>query len=364
MEYASYKYSDLAKKYDNFTAPAYEIHLGGMTLRSDQSKIASLEVELAADGTAGGCSFAVEGMYDAAQSEWAGELLENVTLGAKLVVNGGYVRKKELFYGYVDDYTLDFSPDGAPRVQITGIDGLGFLMSQREPCYAGQRKAADIVREILNKSVSAGFAKKVSVGQLQGFETPLVKEQVDDWRFLNLLGQRYGATLMAVGGELIFDTLMDQSKTILTLTMGQNLQRFQKRMSLAHQVGQVEIFGRDVNQKAIKGTASSVTVGGSGKSAAQLVPTFKNTVLREYSEFVRTQEECRKLAQVRLNGIAMGLISGEGQCVGIPELTPGRYLEIDGSDDQVKGLYFLTKVRHLFTQENYQTAFEFKGAKL
>ena len=49
MEYASYKYSDLAKKYDNFTAPAYEIHLGGMTLRSDQSKIASLEVELAAD---------------------------------------------------------------------------------------------------------------------------------------------------------------------------------------------------------------------------------------------------------------------------------------------------------------------------
>ena len=54
----------------------------------------------------------------------------------------------------------------------------------------------------------------------------------------------------------------------------------------------------------------------------------------------------------------------EGECVGIPELTPGRYLEIDGSDEQVKGLSFLTKVRHLFTQENYQTSFEFKGAKL
>ena len=33
-------------------------------------------------------------------------------------------------------------------------------------------------------------------------------------------------------------------------------------------------------------------------------------VLREYSEYARTQEECSRLAQNRLNSIAMGLVSG------------------------------------------------------
>ena len=237
-------------------------------------------------------------------------------------------------------------------------------MSNREPLYAGQRKTAEIVKGILNKAVSAGFSKSVTVGTLTDFETPLVKEQVDDWRFLTLMARRYGASLLVVDGEMIFDTAIDNDKEILALTLGVGLNRFSKRVSLAHQVGKVEIYGRDVNQKPIQGTASSVTVGGSGKSAAQLVSAFKDACLREYSEFARTQNECQKLAQNRLNSLAMDFVSGEGECVGIPELIPGRYLKIEGSDSHTNGLYFLTKVRHSFSEAGYTTSFEFKGAKL
>ena len=360
MDQATYTYTALAEKYQQFAAPSFEVTLGGSVVEN----ISELEVEITADGTAGGCTFLVEGLYDHTQSSWPESLLRQVALGARLTVSAGYVKRREIFYGCVDEYSLEFDEDGAPRVKVSGIDGLGYLMSQREPLYAGQRQAADVVRAILNKSVSAGFAKSVTVGTLKGFVTPIVKEQVDDWRFLNLLAQRYGASLLVVDGEMIFDTAMDHTAAILTLTAGLGLRRFQKRVSLANQVGQVEILGRDVNQKPVKGAASSVSVGGSGKSAAQLVPAYQKAVLREYSEFVRTQEECRALAQARLNSIAMGLVTGEGQCVGLPELIPGRYLTIDGSDDQVNGTYFLTKVRHLFSNEGFETVFEFKGAKV
>ena len=60
----------------------------------------------------------------------------------------------------------------------------------------------------------------------------------------------------------------------------------------------------------------------------------------------------------------MDFVSGEGECVGIPELIPGRYLKIEGSDSHTNGLYFLTKVRHSFSEAGYTTSFEFKGAKL
>lgn len=364
MDKATYKYIDLANKYDDFSAPAFEITLGGKELSRAKATVTELEVELNADGTAGGCSFSIEGLYDYEQSSWNSEIASLIEVGAELTVKAGYVKKEEVFYGYVDDYAMEFSPEGAPRIQVSGIDGLGYLMSCRQPFYAGQRKAAEIIKSVLNKAVSAGFARSVTVGSLKDYEVPLVKEQLDDWRYLQLMAQRYGASLMVVDGEMVFDTTMSNTKEILTLTMGVGLERFCKRVSLAHQVGEVEIYGRDVNQKPIHAAVNTVTVGEGSKSAAQIVSAFKKASLREYSEFARTEEECRKLAQNRLNGIAMGFVSGDGQCVGIPELIPGRYLKIDGSDKSINGLYYLTKVRHVFSEAGYHTAFEFKGAKL
>lgn len=364
MDKATYTYTALSQKYHGFIAPACEITIGQRTIRGNTKLIPDLEVELTADGTASGCSFTIDGQYDIGGSRWKDDLDKAVQVGAKLIVRGGYEKQKELFYGFVDDYTFELTSEDAPKVRITGVDALAYLMNLREPYYGGKEKAAQIVRKILNRGVAAGFAKSVTVGQLSDFETPIVKEQIDDWKFLNVMAQRHGATVLAVDGELIFDKLADNTAPILTLTHNNNLRSFIKRVSLAHQVGFVEIWGRDVNQKAVKGTASSVSRGGGGRSAAQVVGSLRDAGLREYSEFARTEKECQMLAQNRLNGIAMGFVSGEGSCVGIPEIIAGRYVRIDSDDPAIRGSYFLTKVRHSFTLDGYTTSFVFKAAKI
>ncbi len=364
MDQGSYLFEVLEKRYDHFRTPKCEVSINGNPLSKNKIAISSLEVELSADGTAGGCSFTIDGQYNYEHSKWENNALELVKPGAKISIRGGYAQgDKELFFGYVDDYTIEFQQDGPPRLSVSALDGLGYLMSFREPLYGGKRKAAEIVKSILQKSVSAGFAKKITMGTLPDFETPILKEQVDDWKFLNLMAQRCGVTLFTVAGEMIFDNVISRSSPILTLSIGRGLISFQKRVSLAHQVGQVEVWGRDVKQKAIKGTASRLSIGGSGKSATELVPDLSKAVLREYSEYARTQEECSRLAQNRLNSIAMGLVSGSGLCIGLPELIPGRYLKITGGDASSNGRYFITKVRHLFDENGYQTAFEIRGAK-
>ena len=344
-----------------------EITLGGTKLDTSKTPVTSLEVELSAEGAAGGCTFTVEGLFDYENSKWQNDLAKTVKPGASLEVSGGYVKKAPLFYGYVDEYTLEHSGEGAPKVIVSGIDGLGFLMNCREPYYGGAKKGKEIITEILKKSVSAGFAKSVTVDSgnvLQDFETPILKENVDDFRFLRILAERYGMVLMAINGELIFDALWQNTDPIITLTIGKGLLSFNKRVSLKGQVGKVVLWGRDVNQKFIQASASSVTAGGKGKSAAQLVSGLEKAVLREYSEYARTEGELARLAQARLNGIAMGLVSGEGTCVGIPELIPGRYITIEGMEDQANGSYFISKVTHSFTTEGYFTRFEVKGAKV
>lgn len=363
MDQSSYTFSALESKYEKFRAPSFEITVGSKVFTSVQYPIYPLTVELAADGSASGCTFVIEGQYNYTASKWENNLDGVIKPGAKLIVKGGYVKQKELFYGYVDDFELEYDGSGAPRITVTGIDGLGYLMSCGEPLYGEQKPAADLVKAILNKSVTAGFAKSVTVGSLTGYATPLVKEKEDDFKFLKMLAGRYGASLFALDGELIFKDVASKSTPLLTLTVGVGLTQFRKRISLAHQVGQVEICGRDVDQKPVKGSARSVSVGSSGKSAAQLVPALKKAKLQEFSEFVRTEAECVKLAQARLNSIAMGLVSGTGTCVGIPELIPGRYVKIEGVDKGTVGIYFLNKVTHSFTEEGYRTTFEVRGAK-
>lgn len=364
MDKSSYTMQGLYQKYDRFSAPSFRITIDGKKFDSSTYHIPTLEVEQRADGTAGGCTFTAEGQYDRESHKWQNSLTSVIKPGAKLSITGGYVSQKELFYGYVDEYRIEFPEDGgAPRITVTGIDALGYLMNQQKPIYGGKKKGAEVVKTILNKAVSAGFARKVTVGMLTDYEAPIVKEGGDDWKFLNMLAARYGVTLFVLNGELIFDNVAKQTSPILTLDLGRGLRSFEKRVSLAHQVGKVEIYGRDINQKSIVGAATTVSVGGSGKSAAKLVPALSQAVLREFSEFVRTQAECKRLAQARLDGIAMGLVSGRGRCVGIPELIPGRYLKIQGGDSQSNGSYLLTQVRHLFQPGGYVTEFEIKGAK-
>ena len=363
MDQGSYTFESLAKKYDNFTAPGFEIQVNGKEMAPAKYHIPGVEVEISSSGSVGGCNFSIEGQYDYQNKKWLNDAAKMIKPGAKLTVLGGYKTRKKLFYGYVDDFALEFDQDGTPLIKVNGLDGLGYLMNMCQPFYSGEKKPKQIVQSILQKSQSAGFAKKIKVGQLTGFDTPIIKEQMDDWKFLQLMAERYGASLFAVDGELIFDNVMTKTSPILTLTMNKTLRTFSRRVSLAHQVGKVEIMGRDVNQKAIQGTANRVTAGGEGKTAAEWLTGLKEALLREHSEYVRTQKECEILAQHRLNSIAMGFVSGEGECIGIPELIPGRYIKIDGGDELTNGTYFLTKIVHRFSPDEYTTRFEVKGAK-
>ena len=363
MDKGSYTFQALSTKYEDFRGPAFLIKINDTALNSAEMPIASLEVELSADGSAGGCHFAVESLYDFAQSKWINNLAKTIQVGAKLEVTGGYVKQEPLFYGYVDEFSMEYSGSAPPRLSVTGVDGFGFLMSCQEPIYGGKKKPQKVVEDILTKAVSAGYAKSKTVGNLTGFEVPVIKEKMDDFKYLRLLAQRYCMSLFAVAGELIFDNVVGNSSPLISLTVGAGLLDFQKRMSLQGQVGEVEIWGRDENQKFIKGTANSVSIGGAGKTAVELAPKFKQTALREYSEYVRTEKECMELAQARLDNQALNFVSGKGNCVGIPELIPGRYLSIKGLGDEAEGNYFISKVRHQFTGSGYYTQFEVKGAK-
>lgn len=365
MDKGMYPFDVLKLKYKGFFAPECEITIGSLKLKNTEVSIPEIEVELAADGTAGGCRITIADKYDYKSTSWDSKLVSALKVGAKLKVSMGYSSKSEVFFGYVDDYTIEYNEDTGPRIYITGLDGLGYLMSVRSRVYAGEKKVGELVKQLLNDAVSAGAAEKMTVGlSVKDMTVQRIVEGEDSFTFLNTLAKQIGANFFCVDGEIVFDAVSSFSLAITTLEYGKGLIRFSKRLSLANQPSKVIIHGRDINNAPIKGEAKSTTLSGDGKGAADTASKLlKKSVYEEENPLVLTADECKKLAQNRFDDLAQNFVHGEGVCIGIPELIPGRFIKVAGMDKNTNGSYFLKKVVHVYNEDGYYTRFEVRGAK-
>ncbi len=364
MDTGSYQFKSLEEKYGGFLAPAFEVSVGGKKLDSSKVHFSSITVDIDAGSGAGGCSFTVEAQYDYENSKWDNDLLGTIQVGEKLEIKAGYVKKESVFYGFVDDYTINYSVDAAPSLTVNGIDAKGFLMNAKDRKYMSEKSTTAVVKEILNECVSKGYAKKVTVGTIKDFDAELIQEEMDDYKFLCFLAQVYNMSFFVIDGEIVFDSMMKKTSSLIELTLGVSLLSFSKSVSLRNQVGKVVVYGIDPKTlKPITGEASSTSASGAGKEAGDVARGFDGIVEKEVSFFVQTPEECKELAQARFDQRAYQFVSGKGRCVGIPELIPGRYVELKGFDKSASDKYFVSKVTHEYSPDGYYTNFEVKGAK-
>ena len=133
----------------------------------------------------------------------------------KIEIKAGYVRKESIFFGFVDDFTINYSANGAPSISVNGIDAKGYLMNAQDRKYMQEKSTTTVVKEILNECVSKGYAKKVKVGVIKDFDAELIQEEMDDYHFLCFLARTYNLTFTVIDGEIVFDSLMSKTSSII-----------------------------------------------------------------------------------------------------------------------------------------------------
>lgn len=365
MDKNTYEFKSLESKYEGFVAPGIEIVIGSTTIDSFEIPISDLTVDIDAGESAGGCRFTLGAAYDYANSAWLGNVVKSLVVGEKLSIKGGYVKKEPIFYGFVDSYSLDFANDGAPHITVSGIDAKGFLMNGNSRKYMTEKTDPAVIKELLSNCVSKGYAKKLTIGSIEPYKAQRIQENTDDNRFITRLAREYNMSYFIVNGEIIFDDVISDMSTIMKLTLGLSLLSFSKQVSLRRQIAKVIVTGIDpITKKPISGEASSTTIGGSGKTAPEFASGFGSTIEKIENLFVTTPEECERLAQAELDAHALGLVAATGRCIGLPEIIPGRHIEISGLDERSNGVYYISRVTHEFSASGgYQTKFDLKGAK-
>jgi phage protein D len=66
------------------------------------------------------------------------------------------------------------------------------------------------------------------------------------------------------------------------------------------------------------------------------------------------------MAKAHLNRLAEGLVSGSGECIGLPILRPGTTILLDGLGRRFSKTYYVEKTSHSVGTSGYRTTFSIR----
>jgi phage protein D len=265
---------------------------------------------------------------------------------------------KTLIVGEITGLEPEFSLHAEPTLVVRGHDLRHRLLRGSKTRSFAQMKDSDIASQIAREGGLSSKAKDTNVK----LEYVLQTNQTD-LEFLQQRAKRIGYEVVVENKIMHFRPHQNNTQKVLTLNRADDLIEFSPRLSTMSQVGQVEVHSWDAKQKkTLIGKANvgneTTTMKGSisgPKNANQAFGKASHIIINEP---VLNQAEADQIAKGQFNDMALAYISGEGICLGNPDLRAGSVIEITGVGKRFSGLYYLTSVTHIYSQEQgYRTQF-------
>jgi len=349
-----YTYDALADKYGNFHTPAVRLYVDGREAPEEMNqKVKDVRVELSLTAA----SVAVirfEDIYDREKRSFGGGVKEKFKLGAVVEVGIGYGSAfQKVLKGFVALLGAEF--DEVPCVTVTVMDvrRLMMLTGVRQELH-DVKNYTDAVKTILGR-YSKLCKAEVDVTQ-DKLETPLSQNATDyDFIAKELAATgRAGREFFVLGEKAYFRKPRKEKRPMMKVELGRELLMF--RMENGYMNLRLQVTGySQQEQKAVKASAQAKSDG----ALANLLSGTPVSIVPDPE--ADTQEKAKVRAEAMADLFLEDGQRGWGTCVGLPELVPGRYLEIVKLESMANKKYYVTSVRHNLDEKFFHTEFETKG---
>lgn len=350
---------DLEKKYRNFYVPAVQIKVEGEDLFRSGVEISSVNVENTLEG-ADSFSFVVNNSYDTIRRElkWVDRSLAP---GRGVEIKMGYTDKLELIMlGLISSVRVTYPAAGLPSLEVSGFDLSHKMMKGKQsPSWPPDIKDSDIAKKIASK-----YGLKSAVEDTRVKYPEVKQDQESDFDYLTRLARRNHFEFFVFGKTLYFRAPANDEAPVLNLEWGKTLVSFSPEINLGEQVSEVEVRGWDVKtKKEIIGKAKAGDEQGKdgGKTGSQMVnDIFKQKTIVRLRLTVYSQEEAENRARAILNRHAEGLVKGNGESIGIPELLSGKNIKLNSLGKKFSKTYYVERTNHSVGSSGYRTTFSVK----
>ena len=369
-------FDDLAKKYEDFHVPQYEIKIGApgsgvnslSQLPPADYPVLSISVTQSV-GPASIAQIAFACPYDYENSDFINDIYSKLFPGSMVEIKLGYEKPDTVFVGALGSIHTDFSTSGV-TAGITCYDAkMTLFYNTAWKSYKEKSTIQEVVEEILKPCKKYGQVEvsgtKYDKAIEKGNEISWIQDNIDDYRFVMHLAALTNSSFYTSGDTIYFtENIAESAEAIVGLGWGKGLISFSVNIDISGQVGSVEVAYRSGDRKEAYFRYDGKDVPGQGK-----LPEDKGDVVsgkaHELTEtLVRNAEQAEQAAKSIYMQAAMNYVTGRGSTIGIPELKAGTSIEIEGVGKKLEGKYFLNQVTHQFDAGGYLTNFECQRPKI
>jgi hypothetical protein len=367
-------FGKLKDKYGDFSYPRALVELGGGELQNkDKDKsgrmvINDVGVELTCGCEASVASFRIYGLFsqETGKFEYEG-IKKQVLLGNALTIKLGYMDTVEtVFTGFVAGVNFVFSVGGMPYLEVTGMDVKGVMMSGS---YAEQLAAAsygEAVKEILSKTTYERLKDSAAIKKITVDDTPDKSEKKgasaytiemaseSDYEFVVKAARKFNFEFFTDCGNVYFRKARSNKENLLEITVQESLINFDIGYSITGIAETVEALSVDAGTgKRIESKKKFTNNLSIGSHAKKLISKSRHVYI---DPTIVSKQHADARAESLLETMSYRLGSLNCECIGIPELQPGRFITIAGLGAPADNKFYLTGVTHTLSSEvGYRT---------
>jgi phage protein D len=340
----------------NPVVPEFDITIDGQRLAEDvRPFIVSIVVD---DSIAWPSMFAIQlvSSFDLADVHaWIDASV--LAVGNVVEIKLGYGNDLEtLIIGEITGLEPEYVVDRLPSVTVRGYDRRHRLQRGRKTRTFVAQKDSDIATV-----VARGAGLKAQAEDSKVIHDYVMQTNQTDLEFLQERARRIQYEVVVTDKTLQFRPVQNDKSEVMTLIVGEHLLEFYPRLSMARQIGEVNVRGWNPQEKKQILSAAQVESAGMGgkKSGPQMNEAFGPMIDVMTMQPAMTQAEADQMAKAALNRKAMTLIEGEGSCLGRTDLRSGKVVKIADVGQRFSGKYYVTTAIHRYTaQGGYRTQFQ------
>lgn len=367
-------YQSLQEKYLDFGHPRAVVQMGGSAFASEGGDIivGELRVELTSGYEASVATFRLFDVFDPSTGNFRyNKVSKQVIMGNSVSISVGYISSmQKVFDGFVSGVAFGYEEGDLPYIEVSAMDVKGLMMGGS---YAKQLTATTYgaaVKEILNRTgggvlqptigenliaVSNTPDEGSGVGAIPGgppASSPITVEMVgeSDYEFVVRAAKRYNYEFFVDRGKMIFRPMKSNTALLMTLGVRQGIRTFRIEYSLTSMVGKIEARAMDPGKgEVISAKKKFNNTISTGSKAKQLMGSGSKVYV---DASITSASEAEARVNSLMERMSYRLGSLEADCVGIPDLAPGRFIKISGLGTPADNQFYVTSVIHSFSGDN------------
>lgn len=264
----------------------------------------------------------------------------------------------DMLVGEITALEPEFPERGPILLTVRGYDRLYRLGYGRKSRSFRNMKDSDIAAQIARDWKLTPEVEDTTVTHEYLFQN-----NQTDLAFLLERAHRIRYEVKVEGKSLFFRKPQETRGKLLTLTYGETLLSFTPRLTLLSQIGETVVQGWSPKEKkAIRGRAGpgdeTSPMGGKETGPAAVERLIGKAPLVVVDDPPATPEDAEIMAKGQLNATAFEFLTGEGSCVGEPQIRAGMVIELRELGKRFSGLYYVTSSTHsLSVRRGYITTF-------